>query len=610
MGYMCCLFSILYFIYKIILENKVNWKIIKKFIIISILSGLVTMFIHIPNLIEIMNIERVELKNNLFNLDFIGILSNYYLGTSCPDGINHYPYLYIGLFNLILFVFYFLNNKITKKEKNLSLIFILIMLLSVVIEPINNFWHALSDPIGFNYRYIYLFNIFIISICYESFLKIENINIKNYYLILSLFLILTLLVLLKSYINIWYLYINVILFIIYLIMFKINHKDIKILLSILMAVELFFNGYLVIKEYSLGDRNHINGVYKEKISSVNSILDNSFYRMEFTKKFGFNDSLNYGYNGVTGWLSSSPINTKFYDKIGYYSGLNMGFYNNSIVLDSLFGIKYYESLEQNKYYDLININKVSSTRGFLYGLSYIDSYLYKNPYALSLGYMVSNKSKTNFNCLDFECQNVIMNNMIGFENDIYEIETVNGFIEIKNNKDFYILIKDKDIHNPFDLCIDDICQNITMISNRVLFVENKYNIGDIVKIYNNSSNINDIKVAYIDLDKFKQNHEILKTNQLNITKFKENYIKGNIDVENNNVLFLSIAYNENFNIKVDGKRVEYYKLFDNFIGIDLEEGYHDIEIEYEVKGFKIGIFVSMVSLVTLIFYGFYQKKYN
>ena len=54
----------------------------------------------------------------------------------------------------------------------------------------------------------------------------------------------------------------------------------------------------------------------------------------------FNDSLNYNYYGLTGWLSSTNINSDFYNKIGYYSDNNMGFYNSYVLLESLFGVKY------------------------------------------------------------------------------------------------------------------------------------------------------------------------------------------------------------------------------------------------------------------------------
>ena len=43
-------------------------------------------------------------------------------------------------------------------------------------------------------------------------------------------------------------------------------------------------------------------------------------------------------------------------------------------------------------------------------------------------------------------------------------------------------------------------------------------------------------------------------------------------------------------------------MFDQFIGLDLENGTHDIEIIYEVKGLKLGIIISLTSLILFIIY--------
>ena len=102
MGYMCCLFSVLYFIYKYLLSNK-DKKSIKIFIVVSILFGLMTMFLHIPNLLELLKIERNSGKDYLFNTDILGILSKIFIGSNVEGGIlnYHHPYLYIGIFNII-----------------------------------------------------------------------------------------------------------------------------------------------------------------------------------------------------------------------------------------------------------------------------------------------------------------------------------------------------------------------------------------------------------------------------------------------------------------------------------------------------------------------------
>lgn len=56
---------------------------------------------------------------------------------------------------------------------------------------------------------------------------------------------------------------------------------------------------------------------------------------------------------------------------------------------------------------------------------------------------------------------------------------------------------------------------------------------------------------------------------------------------NNRTLLITVPYDINFEIKVDGKRVSYRKIFDTFIGCDLQPGIHEIELLYKNRGGEI-----------------------
>ena len=68
------------------------------------------------------------------------------------------------------------------------------------------------------------------------------------------------------------------------------------------------------------------------------------------------------------------------------------------------------------------------------------------------------------------------------------------------------------------------------------------------------------------------------------------------------MLFTSIPYENGFKVYVDDKLVDNYKVLDTFLAIDLEKGNHKIEIHYEIPGLKLGIIISAVSFIILIFY--------
>lgn len=113
------------------------------------------------------------------------------------------------------------------------------------------------------------------------------------------------------------------------------------------------------------------------------------------------------------------------------------------------------------------------------------------------------------------------------------------------------------------------------------------------------------KFYLYEIDNYSFNNaiDILKEQQLNVTKINKNILEGNIEVKKDNqYLFLSIPYEKGWHIYVDGKKVKYEKLFDAFIGIKLNKGYHEIKMKFYPQGLNIGIIISFVSLILIIIY--------
>lgn len=73
---------------------------------------------------------------------------------------------------------------------------------------------------------------------------------------------------------------------------------------------------------------------------------------------------------------------------------------------------------------------------------------------------------------------------------------------------------------------------------------------------------------------------------------------------NNRTLLITVPYDINFEIKVDGKRVSYRKIFDTFIGCDLQPGIHEIELLYKNRGGRLylGIIISCLSMMGAVRY--------
>lgn len=112
----------------------------------------------------------------------------------------------------------------------------------------------------------------------------------------------------------------------------------------------------------------------------------------------------------------------------------------------------------------------------------------------------------------------------------------------------------------------------------------------------------EVYFAYYNKDQFEKVYDELKTGQMEVKDYGNEYVKAHIDVnEEGKILFTSIPYDEGWEIKVNGETVEPIGLLDDaFLGIKLNKGSYDIEFKYHVPGFRTGLIISIISLIVLL----------
>lgn len=199
-AYMICIFSFLYFNYKILI-NKTKLKDLVnsngKFIFISFLACLSMSFVLLPIALEIGKYSREETLifggeslKILFN--FKDILNHYILGNHADINLLNLSsfYIFSSIIVLPLIYFYFINKKIQLREKILTSIMFIIFLLSIGINYFNYIWHGFFPPCGFNGRFTFLFILFNIFISFKSFCNIKEIDTKHYFIIYGVIYIL------------------------------------------------------------------------------------------------------------------------------------------------------------------------------------------------------------------------------------------------------------------------------------------------------------------------------------------------------------------------------------------------------------------------------------
>lgn len=578
--------------------------------------------------------------------------------------------IFCGVIITVFLLLYFINEKIGLRAKLLSAVFIFILFLSFTINIFELLWHGFNYPVGFEYRNSFLFCFLIITLAYEAWINIDKLKIKD--IIISVFICASvdIAILLQRYshvsikkIAISFLFVLIYSFIIILFR-KVSLKRIFInfLCIIIVICELSLNIYLIIINNIYISQNYV----KQYIEDLSPIIEDikkdndNFYRTEMTFNNTLNDSMLLNFNGLTHSSSTNEKNImNIVDSLGYKTASTCEIYNqgSTIPVDSILGIRKlisaknpkifscYDHLE-NHYYNVIK--------------DYGDYVVYENPYALPIAFMVNDSLKTlqqdNIDNL-FDYTGSIFDSMVNEETNLYnklevtdiKLNNVEAITELEENlytkidteKDasIDITIKSKD-NNPVYLFLksniyeEAIDNNIIgtirgsaveVISNggakyaqftglgyNIQFIGN-YNDGEeikvTIKLAGDTTTIKEVQVYSCNMDNFEGVYENLSSNTIENTEYKDGYVKGDVTVTaDKTLLYTSIPYDEGWTLKVDGKDCEYIKILNGFIGVDLEEGQHTIEFKYKLPGFKVGLSISIISLIALVCIGIYNYK--
>ena len=578
--------------------------------------------------------------------------------------------IFCGVIITVFLLLYFINEKIGLRAKLLSAVFIFILFLSFTINIFELLWHGFNYPVGFEYRNSFLFCFLIITLAYEAWINIDKLKIKD--IIISVFICASvdIAILLQRYshvsikkIAISFLFVLIYSFIIILFR-KVSLKRIFInfLCIIIVICELSLNIYLIIINNIYISQNYVKQYIEDLSPIVEDIKkdNDNFYRTEMTFNNTLNDSMLLNFNGLTHSSSTNEKNTmNIVDSLGYKTASTCEIYNqgSTIPVDSILGIRKlisvknpeiyscYDHLE-NQYYNVIK--------------DYEDYVVYENPYALPIAFMVNDSLKTlqqdNIDNL-FDYTGSIFDLMVNEETNLYNklevtdiklnnVEAVaelgeNLYTKIDAEKDasIDITIKSQD-SNPVYLFLksniyeDAIDNNIKgtirgraveVISNggaeyaqftglgyNIQFIGN-YNEGEeikvTIKLAGDTTTIKEVQVYSCNMDNFEGVYENLSSNTIENTEYKDGYVKGDVTVTaDKTLLYTSIPYDEGWTLKVDGKDCEYIKILNGFIGVELEEGQHNIEFKYKLPGFKVGLSISIISLIALGCIGIYNYK--
>lgn len=657
MAYIVGIFTFLYFILRSLSEQELQGKSLVKNLLFfigctGIASG-ISAFLTLPTYLVLksnsyqQSIQWKELLQTSFGFfEFIAKLYN---------SSSHFfdmPNVFSGLLVLLLAPLFFFISKIRGREKVLYFVLLCILFLSFEINGLNIIWHAFSSPTGYYQRFAFVFSFVLIYLAIRAFITFEKEDSPALFKIslVNIFIIVLLTKLTPELMSINQALFNVAIIVIFSLLLygKVTVKErsrlFAIMLLLLSCADMGINAYNHVKmlqsqagyDIPRSYFNLSNPTFEEMVKELNK-EDQKFYRINSSIGITANDSLRYGYRGMSNFNTlSSGVLHQFMHDIGYSTtlGARSLMQNQGIVSsDSLLGFKYmFTEQPINKHgYKVVECrNKVC---------------LYQNNNVLPVGFMMD-KEQANFKIdIDnpFQKQNQFLgsvdgktdyftpmnikavhyhNLQVGEKGEIQYFKKINteeeGSVEItfdiEGEKQLYSLLEAGKGFAGFN-------ETNIYVNGKSIGVYPTYHRERVLELGAFSNEEVTIKIEFLvpetqlarelfyalDMPKFEKRINQIKKQAIDVTGWTDTSLKGKVNVKSPNTLFLSIPYDKGWEAKVDGVVTPFEKV-GGFIGIPLNEGSHLIELHYIPRGLILGCVISITTLIGFIILSLYLRR--
>lgn len=661
-GYMLCLTSVIYFIYTLCQKNFKLLplkKIVGQFIFASLGAGGLVAVLLLPTLFSLktgkMNFRLNEsLPQLTFHLN--DLISKFFIGTFNFEQLERgFPNIFIGSLVLSLTISYFLNKEIKLRNKLKAAVLLVIFYISFNISSLNLIWHGFDYPYCFPYRNAFIVSFICLILAYTSFEHLKGLTGKHFMMIGSIWLLISVWIYCLHYsylgrkqiaLTLMCMFLG--LMILYLYKIKSKRAFLYITAGIVYG-ELFINGVMIEKHFDYIERKFFVNSSKDFNTTLQGLnQDHTFFRIEDFYQISDNDPMLYGYHGIN--HSSSSIeqsSLEFLKQLGVCSNQNLVnqkyIEGGTLPTDMLLGIAYY--LKWHCYKPIDYLDQTWGAQKFYDCLTPHETMeVYQNPYALPIGYAVSEKvlAPLTLTTNAFEVQNSLLSHLNNNAHTYYQPATLEALhctnlqVCTENNEKHYIkedpkaegtityvlkAAEDGPLYmqltstlfdtqklkrNPVEVYVNDIDASYYFLGS-AYGIKNigTYKKGEVVhitlKLIDSEFYLKDSYFYTLDLKPFKTLYSTLKSQGLQINKWRDGYVEGEITISEDAKLFMtSILYDKGWYIKVDGKKQETVAIQGALLGSVLDKGTHNIVLYYEAPGFKLGLLISLGTLAIIV----------
>lgn len=410
-GYMTCIFSVLYFFYVHIAlspaernprgERLAFLRAGARFAIFSLIAAAISALIILPAIYSLSfgkNAFSQPTYEFVSKLDILDVLTKLLFGsydTVRPEGL---PFVYCGIITLLLLPFYFINRRIPTRRKAANLFLSLILLFSFCIQVVDMVWHGGQAPNWLNYRYSYMLVFLLVGMAAEGFEDARRESAR--WVLYAAFPILLLLALAEHFgyghmesmflpvvLNLICIAVYAVALSLYIVRRDVAKRFAMLCMLIVISFEMVTAGLLNIIQLDIDVTISSRGSYlnferrwEEAFAVTQEREDMPFYRMEKTVYRKVNDPFMLDYRGISGSTSTLNADTiAFLNATGHSAFSHASCYmGTNPFMDSFLSISYVAGEAATVF---------PSTYEKVYDNG--DVVMYKNPDALPIAFGVS-----------------------------------------------------------------------------------------------------------------------------------------------------------------------------------------------------------------------------
>ncbi len=697
-GFMLAIFSVIYFLYyNFFGTDKENVTLNEhaftalRFAYCSLVAGMCAAFMILPVYYSL-SLGKFEFSTPDYSVhlqfDSVDIISK--LLPSSYDTVRNegLPEIYCGTIAILLLPLFYFNQNINKRHKTGYSLLLAVLFFSMYVKPVDMMWHGGQVPNWLPYRYSFIMSWVILCMAAECFEKIDGIKPNviggTFFGILAYLLIAEKVF---KYENIdvlnglWFTAGCVLCFSILVSAFRDNRKTaaIPVTIIIMLSGELLLSTFETLKDIDADVIYSMRSSYYDYVEAGRAAVDNieendsGLFRSEKVAssaplKRTVNDNIAFGLKGIT--HSSSVMNAKMIDTIGKLGYVSRGHYTryegNTPLTDSLLGIKYVLDTNNTGVSDMYEYQRSTVTEhkpvrnadGTEEKKStQID--IYKNPYALPVGYMVDDDilNVTLDSDNPFVNQNRLLCAMTGQDPETREYFKRLNFsqepryrnvnIETAGNQSKYVADKDANdwtidyfVHaetgdtvyayfpatyekkvnlwkgkwnselNDFEYpdFINYFFEHEYYCITRLGRFKANENFSIRMTVANEYTYMSDQFFYYFDEEAFKNDIQLLHRNTWNIEKWSDTKIEGTVEAAGNQMFFTSIPYEKGWTVKVDGKKTAVREVAGGFMGVELMPGTHTVEMSFFPAGMALGILLAVAGIGLVVVFIMMDKN--